>query len=377
MNDILKNGKELAVSVLRENRLWLAALAVAAGLLVALGWFVLRPAYLDTNSRFYTSKLGYPSLLRKAGKPLPVGAASAQVREFRHAVMGEGTCASEPILVPAIPMARVIRVTVNAGEVVEEGQVLAELDTTRARIKRESAKLAVSTAQAELERVRAGSAYVLAQERPEVETINLAAEEERAALAREKVERFRSAERRGVVSRAKLLEIETEFTEAERSLAQTRLAKRMAEAGVAQSLLIAENAVRDAQEALEHREAELEDYVVRAPAAGVIERVLIHEGEYNQDSGKPAFIIASGLWFEACFDQSDFALVREGQEAEVRLAAYAGEVFAGTVRRIVPVVSFNQGGPEISRPLRPRGTGSPEWAATFKVRVEFDALPST
>ena len=86
-------------------------------------------------------------------------------------------------------------------------------------------------------------------------------------------------------------------------------------------------------------------------------------------------MVAQGLWFDAYFDQSDFQLVKEGAEAEVRFESYPGRVFQAKVRKVIPVISFNEGGPEISRPLRPRGSGAPEWAATFKAELMFLKIP--
>jgi multidrug efflux pump subunit AcrA (membrane-fusion protein) len=52
-----------------------------------------------------------------------------------------------------------------------------------------------------------------------------------------------------------------------------------------------------------------------------------------------------------------------------------GRVISGRVSRIVPFVSYNLGGPETTRPVRPLGTGSPEWPATYAVRVDISDDP--
>ncbi|MFT6861919.1 MAG: multidrug efflux pump subunit AcrA (membrane-fusion protein) [Akkermansiaceae bacterium] len=361
------------LGLLRENRGMLVILTVVVVLFIGLLMF-LAPSYRDPASRLYSSSLGYPAMIRKMGLPLKVEVAEVTRGKFNRSLLGEGTCASEPILVSIVPMAIVTEVLVQTGDLVKEGQALARLDPNLAVIKLESAKLAVSTASAELARVKAGSAYVLAQERPEMEKINLEAEEKRAMLARDTVERFRAAFARGVVAKTKLLEAEKTYTDALQSLAEAKLRSKMAGLGVSQSLLIAENAVRDAKEAVAHREAEMNNYEILSPATGLVERVLIRKGEYNQDSGKPGLVVAQGLWFDAYFDQSDFQLVKEGMKAEVRLESYPGRIFEAEVRKVIPVVSFNEGGPEISRPLRPRGSGAPEWAATFKVELVISEL---
>ena len=101
--------------------------------------------------------------------------------------------------------------------------------------------------------------------------------------------------------------------------------------------------------------------------------MLIRDGEYNQNAGNPGFIIASGLWFEVNLDQRALADLHEGMQAVVNLGAYAGRPFRATVERIIPIVTFNAGGPETKTPVRPLGTGTPEWPATFTVRLRLEA----
>jgi multidrug efflux pump subunit AcrA (membrane-fusion protein) len=147
----------------------------------------------------------------------------------------------------------------------------------------------------------------------------------------------------------------------------------MSDAGLPKSKEIAQNAVVDAQNLLVQRQLELSYCIVTAQAAGTIDRVLVRNGEYNQTSGNPGFIIASGLWFEANLDQRALADLDEGMEATVNLEAYAGRTFHATVQRVIPIVTFNAGGPETKTPVRPLGTGTPEWPATFTVRLRLDA----
>ncbi len=359
------------IKLLWENKFILFFILLTCVGIAVLTLFVLKPAYTSSSSKLYTSKLGHLNMLRKAGKPLPVKITRPVKEEISINVIGEGVCSSQPVLVPIIPMAPVMEVLVKEGDLVKKGDLLATLANTKAIIKRDSAKLALSTAQAELERVRLGSAYVLAQERPESERISLASILQQQQFASEKLTKFEEAFEKGVISKVKLLEARMEHTKISERLTQAELSTKIAEQGVEESKKIAENSVSDARQALAHREEELKSFSVFAPVDGVIDQVLINPGEYNQDSGKPGFLISSGLWFDAYFDQSDYSYVKKGLEAKVTLEAVSGQSFVAEIDSIKPIVSFNSGGPEISRPLRPRGTGSPEWAATFKARLLF------
>ncbi len=361
-------------SLITDNKGVLLLIGIALIAFAILTYFVIHPAYLDKNNGMYGSKLGYPSLVRATGGKIEVSTTTPKSREITHYLMGEGVCSSKPILVPVIPMAMVQEVLVEEGQQIEKGQLLAKLENAKALIKYESAKLAVSTAGAELERVKLGSAYVLAQERPEVEKINLASILEQQTFAKQRLERYEKAHAKGVISKVALLEAKEAATKMEEQVSRAQLSMKMAESGVQQSILIAENSYNDAKQALAHREQELKAYNIYSPVQGIVDRVLINTGEYNQDSGKPGFLISSSLWFDAYFDQADFQHITTGLEATVSLESYPGSEFPVKTSIIKPVISFNSGGPEISRPLRPRGSGSPEWAATFKVKLDFEKL---
>jgi multidrug efflux pump subunit AcrA (membrane-fusion protein) len=150
---------------------------------------------------------------------------------------------------------------------------------------------------------------------------------------------------------------------------ERKLAAEMATSGRKNSIEIGESAIREAEMTLAHRLSELEDYTSMAPADGIVERVLVHEGEYNQDPGRPAVLLASGLWFECYLDQTALNRVQIGDDVEVRLSAYQDTLFQGKIERVRPLVNFALGGPETNRPIRPLGTGAPEWPATFAVRI--------
>ncbi len=358
-------------SLIIHNKGILFLICIALAAFALLTYLVIKPAYLDKNNGMYGSKLGYPSLVRATGGKLTVTTNKPKQRQITRYLLGEGVCSSKPILVPIIPMAMVQDVVVEEGSQIKAGDTLATLENQKAMIKYESAKLAVSTAAAELERVKLGSAYVLAQERPEVEKINLASILEQQEFAKQALARYEKAYQKGVISKVAFLEAQKEATMMTEQVSRAELSMKMAESGVLQSIKIAENSHNDALQALAHREQELEAYNIHSPVEGVVDRVLINTGEYNQDSGKPGFLISSGLWFDAYFDQADFQHISTGLEATVSLESYPGSQFTATTTMIKPVISFNSGGPEISRPLRPRGSGSPEWAATFKVKLEF------
>ena len=350
-------------------------LVVSAVMALAILIVIVMPGYASPMSRMYTSKFGYGSLLRRLKKPFPVTSTRVVRRVLGRTSMGEGLVRSEPIIVSIVPMGVIRRRYVKGGDLVEKGQLLVEVDTTKAEIKVDSARAALETARAELARVKIGSAYVLANERPERDTIRLETAERELAIQKDLLGIELRLQQRGFGQKANILGHQMLVTQAESTLRETKFNLGMSSQGVGQSVVIAESALRDAELALKHRLFELGEYKVYSPASGRIERCLIHEGEYNQDPGKPGFLISSGIWFEANFDQGVYRRIGLGDRVDVRLEASPERVLPGKVILINPFVSYDLGGPESARPIRPSGTGSPEWPATFAVRIEVDAPP--
>ena len=350
-------------------------LVVAAVMFVAVAVTIVMPGYTSPMSRLYTSKFGYGSLLRKTHRPFPVTSTRPIRRVLGRTSMGEGLIRSEPIVVAIVPMGIIKRRYARGGDMVAKGQLLAEVDSTKAEIKVGAARAALETAKAELERVRIGSAYVLANERPEKDTIRLETARRELELQRRLLDIELKLQQRGYGQKQSILGQQVLVTQAEAAVRETKFNLGMSSQGVSQSVRIAESALLDAELALKHRLFELGEYKILSPADGRIERTLIHEGEYNQDPGKPGFLIASGIWFEANFDQSVFRRLRVGDRAEVRLESSPERVLAGTVFMINPFISYDLGGPETLRPIRPMGTGTPEWPATFSARIEVEAEP--
>lgn len=343
---------------------------VAAGvILVRVVW----PAYQRQENRTFDSRLGYSAVQRALGQPFNVETTPVQRRAVVVRQLGEGRVTAMPIRVPLVPTERVLEVAVKEGERVAKGQLLAKLDPSNAELRLASARLHVENAQAELERVKLGSAYTLTQERPEREGINLEANRKQVALLRERYESMKTLQQQGGVSRLQLLELEAKLTEAERELRASELGVEVSTKGQPQSTAIAENNLRQAQNVLRQRERELEDFVVRAPADGVLEEVRIHAGEYNRNTGDTGFVIASGLWFEAHLDQTALNKIKAGDRAQLFLEALAGTPVEARVTRLIPIVTYSTGGPDSARPTRALGMGAPEWPTTFTVIIDVPA----
>ncbi|MFT4647543.1 MAG: multidrug resistance efflux pump [Glaciecola sp.] len=358
------------------DRFFLCALAWIF-LLAICSWIIIEPGWQKPQNSTYTSRLGRAALIRLGGQGFQVTLEQVSQRRLSRTFHGEGLVESDSVLVPAIPVASVLSVEVTVGQTVKVGQVLATLDRSLHEIKLLATKAGIAIAQAELERTRIGSAYTLAQERPIRDAISLIASQERYALAKENLDMYEGLNGDGFVSREALLAKRESVINSMAELRVAEWAMSTSEAGRTHSIEIGNQAVEEALLAHAHRVEEKENYTIRSPVDGVVERVLLRAGEYSQDPGRPAFVISSGLWFSAHLDQGAIGRVSKASAVEVRLEAFPGVALPGKVRKIVPFVTFNLGGPEINRPIRPQGSGAPEWPATFRVEVEFAPQTAT
>ncbi len=355
----------------RERTFVVLFCATTAAVLLA-GWKVILPAYRAPTNRTYTSGFGYAAVKHRLKIPFEITTALAQRRVLSRRVLGEGAMASQPILVPVIPTDKIETVQVAEGRYVHKGELLAELDRSKAELKERSAQLALATAKAEEERVEIGSAYVLAQERPEKDQIDRTDAEKQLALLQEQAGMYHKLEEAGALPRLQVLDLDKLISDREAALALSKFNLGMSSKGQPQSKIIAANAVSECENALAQCRSDLVDYAVRSPVDGIVERVLIQPGEYNQDGGKPAFVVEAGLWFEAHFDQASVGLIAAGSAAEVFLGAKPGAALPGRVTQVIPIVTYDLGGPELARPIRPSGTGTPEWPATYKGLIVLD-----
>jgi multidrug efflux pump subunit AcrA (membrane-fusion protein) len=353
------------------NRI-LAAILLLTGAALAGAAFLLWPAYTNPQSRMYTSALGFLKVERLLGIQMQAEAEQPVYHDFDVPILGEGTVQCNFYNVPVVPTARVRSLQVEEGDVVKKGQVLAQLDDTEAQFNYKAAQLALASAKAQLQRVKAGSVNTMAAERPEKDQVDLKGMEKVVKEAKSKVDMYKKMEKDGASSKVEMINAELEYANAETNLEQAKVSVGMSSQGFPGANLVAQSAIDDAENLVEQRAEGLKYYQVVAPADGVIDRVLVRDGEFNQNTGNTGFIIASGMWFEADMDQRAVANVQEGMEATVNLESYTGRTLSATVDRVIPIVTFSAGGPETKTPIRPLGTGTPEWPATFKVRLRLN-----
>jgi HlyD family secretion protein len=347
----------------------LATVTMAASMFVV--FEIILPAYRRPTTGTYGTRLGYPAVLRHLGFPLPVKTTTVQRRRIVRSFLGEGTMASDPLLVPMVPLGTIVGVYVQPGQRVRKGDLLAELDARKGRLLAETARLLFMSAAAELRRVRIGSVILENREQPGRDAIDVKALSDEIAILKEEIATKEKLYEQSLVTKEQLLEARRTLTETEQARDTADLSLGMSTSGKNESERIAASAAESAQLQYQEALAELNEYKIVAPADGIIDRILVHVGEYNPTPGGLAFVVATGLWFQAYFDQTTIDEIGKGATAQVFLAARPDATFAGLVSNVNPIVSYTTGGPETARPVRAVGTDAPEWPSTFKVQIEL------
>lgn len=261
---------------------------------------------------------------------------------------------------------RVSQVSVREGDRVERGDTLARLDTREAQAAVSAARAQLAAAEARLEELRAGA-------RPqEVATAEAAAHsaEQRAREAAREVERARTLQEGGAISRQALERAETAAQIADAALAQAREQLALVREGPRTEAIRAQAAqVEQARANLELAEAALANSVVTAPFDGVI-TVRHREPGEAVTPGAPVLTLLDreDRWVRIYVREDVIGRVHIGMAAEVTSDTYPERTFAGEVVFIGSEAEFTprnvQTAEERTRlvyPAKVRITGDPEF----------------
>jgi RND family efflux transporter MFP subunit len=183
-----------------------------------------------------------------------------------------------------------LEVTVDRGDRIEEGQLLARLDSS------------VEEAEVQLARVRAAS--------------NVAVESSRARLALQKARHKRNKDLAGqnMISLEKLEEIETEVELAEHDLRQAQVNKELEKLELDRAINV------------------LERRTIRAPFDGVVMEKLLNAGEFADGNTKVLRVARMDpLRVQARLPAALYSGVSDGMRAEIYPSVAVGGTYAATV----------------------------------------------
>jgi len=295
---------------------------------------------------------------------------------------------------------RVAEVLVAEGDEVEEGDVLARLETDQLTAGVEQAQAALASAEAQLAELRAGP-RAKEIEQAEANLQSASAQLSAAAANRDQVAsgptRAEIASARAQVAQANTAReiaqdrydlIEEEGTEKEQAnydlfTAKEELAAaeaqledllsgpdqdelRAAQANVAaaaarrdasqarldqllagpaqQDVADAEAQVEQAEVALELAELSLRNASLRAPFSGIASEVNLTPGEISPTQRPPVILVDNSiLHMTISVDELDISRLEKGQSAEVTVEALPEAIVDGTIRSIAPIATTESG----------------------------------
>ncbi len=209
---------------------------------------------------------------------------------------------------------RVAEVQVREGDLVEQGQVLARIDTTELLAQKAEAEAAIGRA----------------QEVEHLAVARVAERESEAKLARIQLERTRQLAERSVVSQQQLDEIGAR--------AETAGASRR---GAEEEVHAAKAAILQAEANLARIQVEIDESTIRAPIAGRVLYRLAEPGEVLGVGGKVVSLLDLNDLFMTIFLPTEEAgRVGIGAEARIVLDAVPDLVLPATVSFVAPEAQF-------------------------------------
>lgn len=236
---------------------------------------------------------------------------------------------------------RVAAVLVQEGDHVKQGQLLAQLDTTRLQPQVAKAEADVAAQQEVVNRLRAGNRpQEIAQARANVESARAD-----AANARSQYDRletlFKNSSGRAV-SHQDIDSAKAAVDVADAKSAVNRKALDLMIAGPRrEDIAQAEAQLRSDEAQLALLRRQLADANLTAPLNGVVRSRIVEPGEISSPQ-KPAFTLAitDPKWIRAYVSEGDLGHVREGLRASITVDAFPDRSFGGWVGFISPVAEF-------------------------------------
>ncbi len=248
---------------------------------------------------------------------------TVEERELKLLVYGSGYVNSkEHVVVKSQVSGYVKEVLVEEGQPVKKGQLLAVVDPSTIDASLQEARARLVLIQ---ERLKEGSDYLKTfQSALESAKINL----ERAKSAYERRERLFA---QGLIPKEAYEQAKSAYESAQKEYERALSSYRDA--------ILSLRAERDATYAqIKRLEVEREKYFIRSPIEGFVLKKWVNVGDYvnSLSQENKLFSVGSKNWEVVLEVDEEYAgLVKEGQRVVLRLDAYPGKEFEGTVHKLI------------------------------------------
>jgi HlyD family secretion protein len=247
---------------------------------------------------------------------------------------------------------RLVERTVDEGDTVAAGQIVARLDAVDQKLQVARAEAEVASAKAFLAKLESGSrAEEVARARAQLQQARAAAQaaESRLKLAADDVARSKDLRTQEVISQQKFDELqtvrETAFNSRREAVAQVRSAKANLDLVLAgprkEDIEQARAQAAAAEQALALARQQLADTVLKAPANGVVLSKAAEPGAFL-NPGTPVITVGQldQVWLRGYINETDLGRVRLQQPARVSTDTYPGKEYPGKISFISDQAEF-------------------------------------
>jgi len=276
---------------------------------------------------------------------------------------------AQTVHVSTVVSGRVVELFFEEGKAVKKGQPLLRLDDTPYAATLRLAEALVKKAEANLIALKKGAGK---------EELNEAALAVREAEAMMKAADERFARAAELLKQKVLSPGEYDLARQQAELARIKVDQAKAREAILKrgpreeelAVAMAELAAAEAQR--RRAEFELDATTIRAPIDGTVLQKVVEVGDVTA-SGSGICTIADLGRLEVAADvfESDLARVRIGQACRVRVAAFAGQEFQGTVTRIFPVADRSRGAVPVRVRLELPANNVPRLLPEMRAQVRF------
>jgi len=227
------------------------------------------------------------------------------------------------------------RIDVHIGDIVKQGQVIAQIDRTDFLHKVREVEAKVAQAKAQLMEIETGTR---AEELRQAEEAVRQAQSrfENAKLQHERIE---ALYKREVISKKERDVADMEYTVAEAQLAASQQQLKLLRDGARQEVRDASQAkLREMEAILEQERNHLKDTKIVAPFQGEISRKYVDAGAFVSPSSPSTPLVnlvhTETLKIVANVLEKDVPLLKPGMKAKIRVESYPERIFEGKVEKI-------------------------------------------
>ncbi|QYJ93381.1 HlyD family secretion protein [Shewanella spartinae] len=232
----------------------------------------------------------------------------------------------------------VVTAKVTDNQHVEQGQLLAELESNQYRAKVSQSQASLQSSQAELQTLSAK--VTLQQAIIRQAAAGVASAEAEKIRAEQQLKRTTKLKHRDYSSQDEVDQATAAFDSAVGHLdeAKAALVAKQAELAVLNAQLNqSQSQVAQAKAGLELAEIQLADTQIRAPFSGVIGKRGALTGQYVQPGQSLYSLVPDGaVWITANFKETQIQHMQPGQLVQVHLDAFPDQSFTGVIDSLAP-----------------------------------------